>query len=129
MKRPAVMLLVGFLATTAFVSYDCSKKSNPTAPPTAPAGTGKTVSIVDNSFSPATISVIQGDTVTWKNNGSIAHTSTSGSSCSGDGKWDSGNMAPSATYRHVFAAAGSYPYFCSYHCSMGMTGTVTVTAK
>ncbi len=129
MKRSVAIISICILTAASLISARCSKKSNPTAPPTPSQGNGKTVSIVDNSFNPATITIVQGDTVVWTNNGSIPHTSTSGTSCTSDGKWDSGNMNSGATYRHAFATAGSYPYFCTYHCSMGMTGTVTVTAK
>jgi len=31
-----------------------------------------------------------------------------------------------ATYEHTFAQAGTFPYYCSVHFSLGMTGTITV---
>jgi plastocyanin len=27
--------------------------------------------------------------------------------------------------RHTFTAAGTFPYYCSVHFSLGMTGTIT----
>ncbi len=30
------------------------------------------------------------------------------------------------TYSFTFTTAGSYPYFCRPHASLGMTGTITV---
>src|SRR5262249_44641322 len=31
-----------------------------------------------------------------------------------------------ATYEHTFTQAGTYPYFCTPHRSIGMTGTIVV---
>jgi polyisoprenoid-binding protein YceI len=31
-----------------------------------------------------------------------------------------------AMYEHTFAQAGMFPYYCSVHFSLGMTGTITV---
>jgi plastocyanin len=40
---------------------------------------------------------------------------------------NSGNIVGAATFAHVFASAGSYPYHCTIH-PQTMNGTVTVTA-
>jgi len=73
------------------------------------------------AFSPATITVSVGTTVTWKNQDSYAHTSTSDS-----GVWDTGNIAGGTSATTTFNTAGTYPYHCTYHVSMGMKGTVIV---
>jgi plastocyanin len=31
-----------------------------------------------------------------------------------------------ATYEHTFTTAGTFPYYCSVHFMLGMTGTITV---
>jgi LPXTG-motif cell wall-anchored protein len=82
------------------------------------------VSEVDFDFVPATITISVGDTIVWTNNGASPHTSTSTSTES----WDSGTMNPGATFSHTFGTAGSFPYFCSFHSDLGMTGTVVVAA-
>jgi plastocyanin len=41
-----------------------------------------------------------------------------------DGSYNSGPLAPGATFTHAFTAAGSYPYHCSIHPNM--RGTITV---
>jgi plastocyanin len=41
--------------------------------------------------------------------------------------FDSGNLAPSATYQHTFATAGTFAYHCAIHTTM--TGSVTVAAS
>jgi plastocyanin len=73
-------------------------------------------------FSPNPIMIKVGDTVTWMNNGSITHTSTSDT-----GAWDTGPIASGATSSAVsFKTAGTFAYHCSIHPSM--TGTVIVSA-
>jgi plastocyanin len=86
------------------------------------------------NYSPASITIHVGDTVQW-NFASSGHTVTSGGGCGADNKFcspgdsncSSGATSPSGTaYSHTFTDAGSFPYFCATHCSIGMTGTVTV---
>lgn len=85
---------------------------------------GNTVSIQNNAFSPGTLTVPVGTTVTWTNHDGIAHTVTAGTPGSPSGAFSSGNLAGNATFSHTFSAAGSFPYFCSIHT--GMRGTITV---
>jgi plastocyanin len=85
------------------------------------------VSITDDVFTPQNLSISTGDEVIWTNNGSNAHTSTSGSGCSPNSAWDSGTLMSTNTFSHTFSSAGSFPYFCTFHCGSGMTGTITVT--
>src|SRR5207253_5608210 len=73
-------------------------------------------------FSPNPITIKVGDTVTWTNNGSVTHTSTSNT-----GAWDTGPIGSGATSSAVsFNSAGTFPYHCAIHPSM--TGTVIVSA-
>jgi len=71
------------------------------------------------AFSPATLTVSAGTTVTWKNDDTMAHTSTSDT-----GVWDTGNIAAGASKTTTFPTAGTYAYHCTYHS--GMKGTVVV---
>jgi plastocyanin len=41
-----------------------------------------------------------------------------------DGRWDSGDLAPGATYSVTFQPPGIYYYFCRHH--KGMQGTIVV---
>ena len=114
------------LFTLSLIGVGCSgKSSNPygsssTAP--APAiAPPNTVLMSGMTFSPATITVKVGTTITWKNDDGIAHTSTSDT-----GVWDTGNMVAGASAVTTFNTAGTYPYSCIYHASMGMKGTVVV---
>jgi plastocyanin len=73
-------------------------------------------------FSPNPISIKVGDNVTWTNNGSVTHTSTSNT-----GAWNTGNLTPGAISAAVtFNTTGTFAYHCAIHPSM--TGTVIVSA-
>jgi plastocyanin len=82
-----------------------------------PAAAGTTVKMVDNAFEPADIAVKVGDTVTWKNDGRLAHTATA------EG-FDSGSIATGETYEWTAERAGTVSYVCTFH--PGMEGTITV---
>jgi plastocyanin len=90
-----------------------------TAPPTTPTTVANQVNIVNLAFDPATIAVKAGDTVTWVNGDSTAHTVVAD-----DGSFDSGEIAPGASFPFTFAAAGTVPYHCGIHPQM--KGTVVV---
>jgi plastocyanin len=103
--------------------------SSYTTSPSTPTGGGMTggtnVSIHDFAFSPSTISVKVGTTVTWTNNGPSAHTTTSDG-----GVWDSGTLGAGGTFQHTFMATGTFGYHCTIHPPSlypGFVGTVTVT--
>jgi plastocyanin len=84
------------------------------------------IQALDDRFNPNSLTIAVGDTVRWTNSGARAHTATSGTNGSPDGKWDSGNLNPGQSFSHVFTAKGTYPYYCTYHYAFGMTGTITV---
>jgi len=82
------------------------------------------VSAVDFQFSPATLTINVGDSVTWTNNASqTPHTATADG-----GSFDSGNLDPGQSYTHTFSSAGTFAYHCQYHQSQGMVGTIVVQA-
>ena len=86
----------------------------------APAAGGAAVTIKDFAFNPQTIQAKVGDTITWTNNDSTAHTVTLD-----DKSVDSGSVAPSATFSHAFTQAGTFTYHCEIHKQM--TATITVS--
>lgn len=87
------------------------------------------VQLIGISFVPQTLTIEEGDTIEWFNTTTSVHTSTSGTSCIGDGVWDSSFLFPGGRFQFAFEAAGTYPYFCIPHCGLGMTGTVAVDSK
>jgi nitrite reductase (NO-forming) len=82
-------------------------------------------SLTDDANQPNPAQVSVGGTVTWSNDDSQPHTVTSGEAVTPDGNFDSGIMAPAATFEHTFTEAGEFPYFCLLHPNM--VGTVSVS--
>jgi plastocyanin len=108
-------------------SFGCgSSSTSPSNPPTIGGGNGSPVSIVagasvrtTTAYSPNPISISTGGSVTWMNNDSTVHTSTSDS-----GAWDSGTIAPGGSFTRTFSTAGTFNYHCSIHPNMVATVTV-----
>ncbi|HZR27329.1 MAG TPA: plastocyanin/azurin family copper-binding protein, partial [Terriglobales bacterium] len=90
---------------------------------------GQSVTVSDFSFSPGTINITAGQTVTWNFTAGDFHNVDSGSSCTPDGRFSSGGTQNGGTYSHQFTVAGTYPYFCDPHCGLmpSMAGSVTVS--
>jgi nitrite reductase (NO-forming) len=82
-------------------------------------------SLTTDSYSPNPVQASTGATVTWTNDDAQPHTATSGEAVTPDGNFDSGIMAPGATFDFTFTEAGEYPYFCLLHPNM--IGTVSVS--
>jgi hypothetical protein len=77
------------------------------------------VNIINFAFQPASVNVNVGDTVTWTQKDSIAHTSTSDA-----GVWNSPFLSLNQTFSQTFDTAGNFPYHCAVHPFM--TGSVRV---
>ncbi len=108
-----------FLAAAALALASCGTAN------IGGATNGTVVTMQRTSFSPATLSLALNATVTWRNTDTIDHTVTSGQNGVADGKFDH-NLHPGETFSFTFKTAGTYPYFCRYHWTMGMTGSVAV---
>ena len=73
------------------------------------------------SFTPATLTVAVGTTVTWTNRDDIPHTAVSAD----DPKvFKSKVLDTDEKFSYAFSRPGTYPYFCSIHPKM--TGKVVV---
>lgn len=72
------------------------------------------------AFSPTSVTITKGGTVTWNNSGSTAHnvTFTSQGAPAGVGNFTSGSKTV------TFPNSGTFQYQCTNHA--GMSGTVTV---
>jgi plastocyanin len=110
--------LVGTGCATATVTRTPTHTPTTTPTPVCPPVT-RQVFMFNTTFSPSTISITQGSTISWFNEGPFAHTSTSDT-----GVWDSGNVNPGFSYQFTFNAPGIYPYHCTIHPQM--TGSVIV---
>lgn len=121
-------------ATAGTFSYTCARHDHEhggtvtvggssTAPPPAgpPAGTA-TVTTPGESFSPASVTIPAGGTVTWSFTGSARHNVTFGGSAPPGGNIPDTDVG--GTAQRQFPTAGTYPYACTRHS--GMTGQVVV---
>jgi plastocyanin len=80
---------------------------------------GPQVTIDNFTFSPATLTVPSGTTVTWTNQDDMVHTVTETNR-----SFSSKGLETGDTYSHTFTAPGTYTYFCALHPRM--TATVVV---
>ncbi|MEO8692893.1 MAG: plastocyanin/azurin family copper-binding protein [Acidimicrobiales bacterium] len=82
------------------------------------------VQIVDNAFSPGTLRVKAGTTVSWTWVGENTH-SVVGTFDGQDYNSGDHTRADGVTATHQFASAGTYEYVCGFHGG-SMRGTVIV---
>ena len=74
----------------------------------------KDIVIQNFAFSPSTINIKAGDSITWTNQDSAAHTVTSDSGS----ELDSELLSQGDAYSHTFDTPGTYPYHCTPHPGM-----------
>jgi plastocyanin len=72
-------------------------------------------------FEPADLVIEAGTTVVWRNNGKNVHTVSAD-----DESFESGDIAPGATWRHTFEAPGAFAYHCTPH--PWMKGQIRIVA-
>ena len=86
-----------------------------------PVKDGKAEVVIDNfSFSPKTLTVAVGATVTWTNHDSVPHVVASAD----DHFKKSPVLKAGERFSNTFTTAGTYSYFCSIHHRM--TGKIIV---
>jgi plastocyanin len=88
----------------------------------AHASASASVTMGDFFFSPASVTVAVGDTVTWHNTGQAPHTATAN-----DGSFDTGTINAGGSGSHTFSSAGTFSYICTIHPNM--KGTVRVLSS
>ena len=108
-RRGALALLLAALVLFALGSLEMAR------------GATHLVAVADFAFSPATLTITAGDTVTWTNEDQVAHTATSTA-----GAFDSGLLDQGDSFSFTFATPGTYDYLCTPHPSM--TGRIVVQA-
>ncbi len=86
-----------------------------------PSGPVSAISIKAGRFRPKNVTIKVGSTLTWTNNDSIPESVTSDT----PGLFDSGSLAPGATWKYTFSKTGVFPYHSTG--KDGAFGSVTVT--
>jgi plastocyanin len=108
------------LAVAALGALGACGGSDEPAASTAAKVEGPTVTVGDNTFTPAKLELSAGETVTFKNAGAIAHTVTA----TDGADFDSGSIAPGETFTFTASESGTVSYVCTFH--PGMQGTIEV---
>lgn len=92
------------------------------------AQTNHAVSVQSNFFSPASLTITQGDTVTWENLGGFHNVNGSQATYPDNPEgFINGNASNAAwTYTFVFNIPGTYEYQCDPHVGLDMIGEITV---
>jgi plastocyanin len=125
LKRTLTTLVVvaalgtGLAACGGYGDDSSTTAAKPTTT-TAPAVAGAKVSVQDNTFTPGTIKAKVGDTITWTNDGQVAHTVTA----TDGADFDSGTLPPGKSFTFTADKAGTVAYVCTIH--PGMQGTIEV---
>ena len=84
-------------------------------------GSEQSVTIQDNAFDPAEVSVAAGGSVVWTNNDAVPHTVT----FDDDAVTSSDELSEGDDFSATFDQAGEYSYVCAIHPEM--KGKVTVS--
>ncbi|HEY1025348.1 MAG TPA: plastocyanin/azurin family copper-binding protein [Sphingobacteriaceae bacterium] len=120
-RKDSLRLIVSLIAMMLIISA-CKKDSDDTPQPSTPppgGSSGTAVTIQGMAFSPSSLTVTTGTTVTWTNRDNVAHTVTAD-----DNSFSSPLINNGGTYSRTFNTAGTFPYHCTPHPEMRATITV-----
>ena len=113
MRYPAIFLSLLALTCTLVLAADTQSDKDARKEPA--------VNIKGMQFSPATLTIKVGQSVTWTNADDRDHTVVS---ADGGKTFKSDNLSSKGTFTHKFEKKGKYAYSCSYHPRM--KGTIVV---
>ena len=114
---PARVAVVLLLATAAIIATVMAVRGTPGS---ATASSARHhIEIRAFRFEPTVVGVAPGDSVVWTNRDMVPHTVTATG-----GDWDSGSIAPGASWVLVVPPEGGDDYLCAFHPTMG--GTIAV---
>lgn len=127
MRRSALIILIITAAVAAACGGSSYSNNTMNGPSVTPIPSGADTVLAPNGaylgpgngFTPATLTVPAGTTVTWGNNDVTAHTVTSDT-----GLFNSNNLNAGNTFQVKFDNPGQYKYHCTIHSFM--TGTIVV---
>ena len=113
--RSRTLVLAACVLAGAFALAACGPvrlgAARPTTPSVAPTANGVTVVIGDFEFSPSSVTIKAGETVTWRNEDGVPHDATGDS-------WTTGSISSGDAYTKAFAVPGTYSYRCKVHPAM-----------
>jgi len=107
------------LSAALFVIVSCYKNKSDY---NSNSQTTSKVSITSSAYSPSSVTVVSGSTVTWTNNDNTVHTVTTA-----DESINSGDIAPGSSYSKTFSSMGTYNYYDAHNTSM--KGVLIVTGS
>jgi plastocyanin len=120
MKNLKIISIV--FVISAMLLSACSPKA-PVVQATQAATTDQTgsattaaINMQNFAFSPDTLTIKAGTTVTWTNQDDVNHTVTSYT-----GLFDSGELGKGGTFSYTFTQPGTYKYHCIPHVNMVAT--------
>ena len=103
----------------ALMTGGLAMAENPLTAPRSPAEAAQgEVAIRLFAYTPSTLTVPKGTTVTWTNGDDIPHTVTAGAPGQKEAHFEGRLAGKGTAYRHTFAEAGRYPYHCDRHQAM-----------
>ena len=112
-------------ATTGQTPIPTPTTSQGSTPTSTTSSGGNSVRIIDSggtyAFSPDTLTIPKGTTVTWANTTFAPHTVTSDNNAF----TGSSDISPSQTFQMTFNTAGTFTYHCEIHAYMKATIVVT----
>lgn len=88
--------------------------------PTQPSAAGPQIAFITLAVDAPVKTVRVGDVVTWTNTDTMVHTATAGAPGAPQGPplgFDSGDLAPGASWAYRFCSARTAIYFCKTHAS------------
>jgi plastocyanin len=109
-RRRRIALVLGAVGVASLLAAALPELTAAGAAAVAAAASPATIEIDNFAFTPATLTVTAGTTVTWKNEDDSPHRI-------GDknGTFKSAALDTDDTFSHTFAAPGEYPYICTIH--------------
>ena len=125
MKLSTLSSLLVLLSVVSMIAIAPSAFADVTVTNAAGSSTPGCEDTADGCFIPSTVTIEVGETVTWENNDTAAHTASGGSAEDGlTGPWDSSLIMAGGSYSYTTDTVGSFDYMCMVH--PWMTGTLIV---
>lgn len=118
MKNRLYLITIVFGVGLASILLSCNSKNEDNKEESAYVPKTDTVVIRGMQFHPASLTIHEGDTVVWINNGIVTHDITVDSLKN----WTSGNIEVGKVWKKV--PSESFDYFCSIHPTM--TGSIRI---